>query len=216
MDPVIYKRRDMYIVEAFYTKNVVAPLLPALGKTHITPNMITIFNIALSFLTYYFAAKGNLTLTAILIQVYLFLDILDGNLARYKNMHTELGKILDNASDRIFYNLIIITIGYGRVHLGIIVLLILLINLNAIIPTYYIVPRLKRLKEIKRVGIKRIAMEKGYILGMDLSIMDALISIFLLINQVKYLFIILIIGYIFDLIYRIIELKYNEKLLNKI
>lgn len=213
---VVYKREKkvMHLAEAFYTNIVVEPILPLIGKTSITPNFITISNILLSFIIYYFAFKGNLTLVAILIQVYLFLDILDGNLARYKNMKSEIGAKLDFWSDRFFYNLIFISIGYNRVNIYLLILIILCVNLYAIIPTHYIVPRLRKLKEIKRFGIKKTIMEKGFIIGMDLGTVDLLLTFFLLTRliSIELLFLVIIIGYIFDLFYRIIELKINESL----
>jgi hypothetical protein len=39
--------------------------------------------------------------------------------------------------------------------------------LYGIIATYYIVPRLRKLKVINRTGIKKYFMDRGYIIGMD-------------------------------------------------
>ena len=202
----------MHLAEAFYTKCIVEPLLPLIGKTLITPNMITLGNMILTLLTYYLAIKGHLIVVAVLIQVYLFLDVLDGNLARYKKMYSDLGKKLDCISDKLFYNLIFIVIGYGRVPLGLLLAVLALVNLYAIIPTFYIVPHLRRLKVIKRGGPKKWMMDRGYIIGMDLGTTDILMTVFLLIGQVHVLFIVLLIGYCFDLSYRLIELYYNERI----
>ncbi|MFR1380462.1 MAG: CDP-alcohol phosphatidyltransferase family protein [Clostridium neonatale] len=214
MSSVVYKREKkiMHLAEAFYTNIIVEPILPLIGKTPITPNFITISNIFLSFIIYYCAFKGNLTLVGILIQVYLFLDILDGNLARYKNMKSKIGAKLDFWSDRFFYNLIFISIGYSRVSIYLLLTIIVCVNLYAIIPRYYIVPRLRKLKEIKRFGLKKIIMENGFIIGMDLGTVDFLLTFFLIIRliSIKTLFAAIIIGYVFDIGYRIIELKRNE------
>lgn len=214
MNKVVYKRQGkiMHLAEAFYTNLVVEPLLPLISKTSITPNSITIFNMFLGLFTCYLALKGRLVVAGIFVQVYLFLDILDGNLARYKDMRSKLGGTLDAVGDKIFYNLIFLSIGLGRIDTGLVILVVILVNLYAIIPTYYIVPRLKKLSHIKRHGLKRIMMEKGFIIGMDLGTVDILLTVFLVIGKIHLLFIILSIGYIFDLIYRIVELKYNEHL----
>lgn len=220
MSNIIYKREKkiMHLAEAFYTNIVVEPILPLIAKLPVTPNQITIFNVIVSFAIYYLAFKGNLKAVAILIQFYLFLDILDGNLARYKNMRSKLGAKLDFWCDRFFYNLIFISIGFGKVDLSLLILIIICVNAYAIVPTYYIVPGLRKLKEVKRFGLKKVMMEKGYIIGMDLGTVDFVFTFFLLTNLISLsaLFIILIIGYVFDLLYRCFELKYNESIIKKV
>lgn len=209
-----FKRSDktMHIAEYFYTKKIVEPILPYISKTFITPNMVTITNIILSFVMFYLAYNKYYVTVALLIQVYLFLDILDGNLARYKNMKSKLGANLDNINDSIFYNGIFIALGINSVGWYYILAVVTLISAYRIIPTYYIVPRLRKLKVVERKGIKKYFMDRGYIIGMDLGTLDIISSIMLLFGLVKYLYIILIFGYVFDIIYRIIELKRNEKL----
>lgn len=210
----IYKRKGkvMHLAEAFYTNLFVAPILPYISKTKITPNMITVLNILNSFFIYFLSYKGSFVSVAILIQVYLFLDILDGNLARYKNMKSKIGAIMDTWNDRVFYTLIFIFIGWGRVYYSYIIITIILVNLYAIIPTFYIVPRLRKLKNIKRWGIKKYMFAKGFLIGMDLGTVDIILTIFLVCNKINIMFLVIMIGYAFDLIYRIIELKINENI----
>lgn len=209
-----FKRSDktMHIAEYFYTQKIVEPILPYISKTFITPNMVTIINIILSFIIFYLAYNRYYLIVAVLIQIYLFLDILDGNLARYKNMKTKLGAKLDNINDSVFYNVIFIALGVNSVEWYYIFVVIILISAYRIIPTYYIVPRLRRLKVVERKGIKKYFMDRGYIVGMDLGTLDIISSVMLLFGFIKPLYIILIFGYVFDIIYRIIELKRNEKL----
>ena len=63
---VVFKRKDrtMHIAESFYTYNVVEPLLPYIGKTFITPNMVTSANIIFSFIKFYLGYKGYNICTA--------------------------------------------------------------------------------------------------------------------------------------------------------
>lgn len=214
-DKVVCKRKDktMHLAESFYTYNVVEPLLPYIGKTFITPNMVTSANIIFSLLMFYLGYKEHYILFALGIQFYLFLDILDGNLARYKNMRSKLGGTLDTICDNLFYNGMIIAIGINRVSYIYIIVTILLLNLYGIIATYYIVPRLRKLKVIKRSGIKKYFMDKGYIIGMDLGTLDIIMTFFLLLGHALVpMFITIIAGYIFDIIFRIVELKKNERL----
>jgi len=98
---LIFKRQDktMHIAEYLHTVYLVQPILPPLSKTSITPNMITISNIIYSFFLYYLAYHNHFLLVAFGIQLYLFLDILDGNLARYAKLQSKLGAWLDNTYD---------------------------------------------------------------------------------------------------------------------
>lgn len=214
MESKQYKRKDktMHIAEYFYTTKVVEPLLPVISKTFITPNMITIFNSFLAMFIFYLAYNQRYIWVAILIQCYLFLDILDGNLARYKNMKSDLGAKLDSINDRIFYTLIFIFIGIGEVPLYLIISVIFLINLYAILATFYIVPRLRKLETVERHGVKKYFMDRGFIIGMDLGTVDILVTIFLLLGKINILYIILITGFILDIIVRLSELWWNEKL----
>ena len=216
LNNVVYKREKkiMHLAEAFYTNIIVNPILPILGKTNIKPNQVTIFNIIISLCIYLCGITGHLKMVGILIQFYLFLDILDGNLARYKDMKSELGAKLDYWCDRFFYNLIFLSIGYSRVNITVLIIIIVCVNAYAIIPTYYIVPRLKKLNNIKRFGLKKYMMGKGYIIGMDLGTVDFILTFFLIfpLISLQHLYIIISIGYFIDLIYRIIELKVNEYL----
>lgn len=209
-----YKRKDktMHVAEYFYTVKVVEPILPILSRTFLTPNIVTIFNSFFALFIFYLAYQQMFFSVAICIQIYLFLDILDGNLARYKDMKSKLGAKLDSINDRVFYTLIFVFVGYKNVPIYLIALVILLINLYAIIATYYIVPRLRKLKVIERRGIKKFFMEKGFIIGMDLGTIDILTSIFLIFNKIQLLYIVLALGLIGDIALRLAELKRNEKL----
>ncbi len=111
-----------------------------------------------------------------------------------------------------FYSLIFIFLGLNRVSWILIVCVILLVNLYGIIATYYIVPRLRKLKVINRTGIKKYFMDRGYIIGMDLGTLDIIMSICLLFSAINTMFSVIIFGYIFDIAFRIIELKKNERL----
>ncbi|KGK86061.1 CDP-alcohol phosphatidyltransferase family protein [Clostridium sp. HMP27] len=214
MTNIGFKRKDktMHIAESFYTYRLVNPLLPYISKTGITPNMITIFNMIFSIFIFYMAYKSNNIVVGISIQIYLFLDILDGNLARYRNLKSSIGAKLDYFSDLIFYNLVFVFIGINKVQWWYILSVIIVINLYGIIATYYIVPGLRKLKVIKRNSIKKYFMDRGYIIGMDLGTIDIISTILIMLNKIKFLFIILILGIIFDIFCRIVELKYNERL----
>lgn len=202
----------MHIAEYFYTVKIVEPMLPFLSKTFLTPNMVTLFNSFFALFVFYMAYTDSFFVVAICIQIYLFFDILDGNLARYKNMKSKLGARLDSINDKVFYTFIFVFIGMNNVPIYLIVLVAILINFYGIIATYYIVPRLKKLNTIKRRGLKKTFMERGFIIGMDLGTIDILTSLFLIFKEIRLLYLVLIIGLSLDLIFRLIELRYNMKL----
>ncbi|WP_434296952.1 CDP-alcohol phosphatidyltransferase family protein [Clostridium sporogenes] len=208
------KRKDgtMYIIEKVYREDIINKILPYISKTSVTPNNVTVFNMLLGILAIYLAYKGNLLYTAVLFQIYELLDHLDGSLARYKHMMSSIGEKLDILSDTIFYNAIFIFIGWDRVSIYLISLLIITMNFYGIVTKYYIVPRLKKISNFKRFGIKKYFFNRGYILGMDLTLLGAITTIGLFLGKIKLIYIIVIFLYIVDIIYRMCELRYNEKI----
>ena len=85
-----------------------------LKGTGITPNMVTSMNLLLVLpLVCVTAWYHKFIILSLLIQVYVFLDIMDGSLARNKNMKSEFGRKLDILSDTFFY-----TVGYFFIGIG--------------------------------------------------------------------------------------------------
>lgn len=209
-----FKRKDktMHIAEWFYTEKLVNPLLPKLSQTNITPNMITIVNVFFTIVLFYLGYNEKNLLCGLGVQIYLFLDILDGNLARYKNMTSEFGKKIDWFCDLIFYSLIFIFIGLKTNKPILWIIPSVLTYLYGFLATNYIGPNLKKLKVIKRSGMKKYFMDKGLIIGMDMGTVDIIITICLIINKKNWLLFIITFGYVLDIFYRIKELKYNQKL----
>lgn len=209
-----YKRfdRTMHVAEYIYTKKVVEPFLPVLSRTWITPNMITIFNSFFALLIFYLAYKEQYLILGFFIQLYLFLDILDGNLARYKNLKSKFGAVLDNINDRIFYSFIFIFIGIGEVPSLLIGSVVILINFYALLATFYIVPRLRLLPRVERKGIKKFFIKRGFIIGMDTGTVALITTGFLLLNEIEKLYYVLIVGFLVDIVVRLLELWRNEKL----
>lgn len=66
------KRQDRtyYLIEGFYTKKIVDPLLPHISKTFITPNMVTALNSVIGIFAFWLAYENEYVLVAILMQVY--------------------------------------------------------------------------------------------------------------------------------------------------
>lgn len=209
---VRYKRSDksMHLAEYIYTKYLINPILPVLGKSFITPNMVTLLNSFWGLYIFYLAYLQKFFWVGIGIQLYLFFDILDGNLARYKNMRSDLGKKLDEVNDALFYTFIFVFIGFGTVPLHYIAGVIFLMNAYGLLAKYYIVPRLKKLERIRRDVIKKFFLDRGVIIGMDIGTVDIVITIFLIWGHIPEMYEVIMIGLLTDIFFRIKELRKNE------
>ncbi|HOA41762.1 MAG TPA: CDP-alcohol phosphatidyltransferase family protein [Halanaerobiales bacterium] len=208
MDTIL-KRDHFYLMEGIYTRLIVK-LLPYVGKSFLTPNMITSINIINTVVVFLSMWSGKYILAAILVQLYLFLDILDGNLARYQKKSTRIGAILDQISDRLFYNGVIIVLGL-KIEINILWILayLLIHNLYGIIATFYIVPHIRKMNSFRRDRVKQYLMDKGIILGMDLSTQDLITSLLILTPYKEWIIYLSTSLYGIDLIYRLIELNRN-------
>ena len=204
------KRKHFYLTEKWYTRLAIL-VSPTVAAAGVAPNHVTILNIVNGLVICGLILMRQYWIAAFLIQLYLFLDVLDGNLARYRQMSSRLGAALDNIGDRFFYNAVMIAVGIvvGN-HWGWMVFFLVAHNLHAALATYYIVPRIKRLENFKRFRIKQALMDRGYILGMDLSSQDLLLSV-LLITPWRAL-IVPVVGvlYLVDLLFRLWELRLNH------
>lgn len=210
--PAPLKRKHFYVLEKHYT-DLAVRCLPTLAKTGLTPNQVTIANLINGLVIMAAIAAHQYLLAAILTQLYLFLDILDGNLARYREMSTRLGAILDKIGDRFFYNGVMVVLGLSTpVHWAWIVLFLLAHNLHSIAATFYIVPAIRTMPSFRRFGLKKTWMAHGYILGMDLSTQDLLLSVLIVTPGRVWILPAATILYLVDLIYRLIELELNRRL----
>lgn len=208
----VINRKEMYLFERVY-RYISIPMVKLLGKTSITPNMVTIINYILAALNCYFLFNDKFKfVSAILIIVYYFLDVVDGGLARYINKTSEFGRIMDIIGDGLFYSLFILGTGYNKVKLTTILILFLLHNFYGFMATYYIVPNIKKIKNFKRIGIKKYLMDKGVILGIDLSLLGILLTCAIVSGRYTFIYKLTIALYIVDILYRFIELWVNKYL----
>ena len=203
---VLQKRPHYYVLEKLYTELALI-LLPGLARTPVTPNQITVANYANGFLIMGLIASRHYVPAAVLIQLYLLLDILDGNLARYTHRTSRLGQVLDNFGDRFFYNGVVIVLGltFGN-HWGWIVGFLAAHNLHSAVATFYIVPKIRKLPQFKRFAFKQWLMDRGTIFGMDLSSQDLVMSVLLLTPWRGLIVPLLAFLYGADLVFRLIEL----------
>jgi CDP-diacylglycerol--glycerol-3-phosphate 3-phosphatidyltransferase len=77
------------------------PLVGILSKSGITPNALTLINLALNIVAAYVIATNHLILGGVLVLVSGLFDLLDGALARFTKQTTKFGAILDSTVDRI-------------------------------------------------------------------------------------------------------------------
>jgi len=77
------------------------PIVGILSKSWITPNALTLINLALNIVAAYVIATGHFLLGGVLVLVSGLFDLLDGALARFTKQTTKFGAILDSTVDRI-------------------------------------------------------------------------------------------------------------------
>jgi CDP-diacylglycerol--glycerol-3-phosphate 3-phosphatidyltransferase len=81
--------------------HITAPIVGILSKSGITPNALTLINLALNIVAAYVIATGHFLLGGILVLASGLFDLLDGALARFTKQTTKFGAILDSTVDRI-------------------------------------------------------------------------------------------------------------------
>ena len=101
------------IFEAFYNK-ISKPISKIIVKTPLTPNQITIISgifgiVAANFLIN--QTRLDLIYAAVFIQLYTIFDLVDGDIARIKKMHSHFGKWLDIFFDKL--NDILLILGFS-------------------------------------------------------------------------------------------------------
>jgi len=77
------------------------PIVRILSKSGITPNTLTLINLALNIVAAYVIATGHFIAGGVLVLVSGLFDLLDGALARFTKRTTKFGAILDSTVDRI-------------------------------------------------------------------------------------------------------------------
>jgi CDP-diacylglycerol--glycerol-3-phosphate 3-phosphatidyltransferase len=81
--------------------NVTSPFIKVLGKTRLTPNMLTVTGFVISLGAGAVIAKGELLAGGVLVLLGSSFDLVDGALARTQNRVTPFGAFLDSTLDRL-------------------------------------------------------------------------------------------------------------------
>ncbi len=107
----VIKRAD--IISYYFYMRIANILLRLIYKTNITPNIVTLFSIIIGIISGV-AFAFHLTIIGILLFTLAYtLDCLDGQLARFHNLHSEFGLWFDNTGDRITEVAVIIGLSIG-------------------------------------------------------------------------------------------------------
>jgi CDP-diacylglycerol--glycerol-3-phosphate 3-phosphatidyltransferase len=77
------------------------PIVTVLSRSGITPNAVTLINLALNIVGAYVIATGHFVAGGVLVLVSGLFDLLDGALARFTKRTTRFGAVLDSTVDRI-------------------------------------------------------------------------------------------------------------------
>ena len=80
---------------------ITGPVVGILSKSGITPNTLTLTNLALNIVAACVIATGHFLVGGVLILGSGLFDLLDGALARFSKQTTKFGAVLDSAVDRI-------------------------------------------------------------------------------------------------------------------
>jgi len=80
---------------------ITSPIVEILSKSGITPNALTLTNLALNIVAAYVISTGHFLVGGVLILGSGLFDLLDGALARFSKQTTKFGAVLDSTVDRI-------------------------------------------------------------------------------------------------------------------
>jgi CDP-diacylglycerol--glycerol-3-phosphate 3-phosphatidyltransferase len=80
---------------------ITGPIVRILSKSGITPNALTLTNLALNIGAACVIATGHFLLGGVLVLIAGLFDLLDGALARFSKRTTKFGAVLDSTVDRI-------------------------------------------------------------------------------------------------------------------
>ena len=192
-------------------------ILPTLLHTAITPNLITIFGMACTLLSFALLYNGYNVLSGIFYIIYSLADHTDGMLARLRGQSSTLGHYMDYASDYIAWFGLIVLAGYlYDINAFLVSFICVILLFHQQFCKHFIHPRLKKLKNIHRFGLKKWLLERGFLLGIDASLLAWILAFGIFSGEFEICFYILGMIYILDIIYRLFELNLNFKIQKKL
>jgi len=103
-------------VNIYIHEPIAKRLVSVLENTFITPNQITYLSVLVGFASGYSFSQGNWetsVIGGILLELTLILDCVDGQLARAKNMASDLGRLIDGIAGYFAYLAVVLGIIFG-------------------------------------------------------------------------------------------------------
>lgn len=212
MNNIKTKKKINYFWVAILMK-ITIPIVYVLMKTKITPNQITLFNLFINIpMIVFFTFEKNFFAVAIMIQIYAIFDELDGMVARNKGLCSKIGAILDFCVDYIFYLGFYSYLGYSiEVNKKIIILYVFVQLIYGIVATNFIVPKMKKIENFENTKLKKYFRGKNIIFGMDVSLINLMMTISLIFKCTRYIFVVVPILWSIDLVYRLYEVTFYQK-----
>lgn len=100
------------------THDVLSPVTGALAAAHVRPDVLTILGLVMSLFAAVAFFEGGFRLGALLLALAGLFDILDGEVARRRGLHSRFGAFLDSTLDRFADAVVLAGLaGYYMVHL---------------------------------------------------------------------------------------------------
>lgn len=153
--------------------------IPLVPKA-ITPNMITIFRIALTPFVLWLLFVGNFQIGTPLFLFAAFTDALDGSLARLRNQVTNWGTFFDPIADKILIGsvVLLVVIQYVNVILGLMIVIVeafiviggLVRRHNGEVISANIFGKIKMVLQVVGISLLLIALWMGVDLFMPISV----------------------------------------------
>jgi len=84
-----------------YGRRLVAPLVEVLTRKKVSPNLVTVVGFLISIGASILYAEGLFRLGALVLFMAGLADVIDGDLARSRNMVSKSGALLDSTLDRV-------------------------------------------------------------------------------------------------------------------
>ncbi len=81
-------------------KGIIDPIATFLNRTGLTPNSITLLGLAGTTVGAYIISQGKMTLGAIVLFLFVIVDVFDGTMARLRGEPSDFGAFVDSVSDR--------------------------------------------------------------------------------------------------------------------
>ena len=103
-------------VNIYIHEPIAKRLVSVLKNTSVTPNQVTYLSVLVGFASGYSFSQGNWEASimgGILLELTLILDCVDGQLARAKNMASDLGRLIDGIAGYFAYLAVVLGIIFG-------------------------------------------------------------------------------------------------------